>query len=114
MAQVVLPALERFREGGASFVDVVVELLSWTVEQHLRTAWSRLAVDPRKDVSLLLVDGNRWAYRKAFRPGQTASRLEQVDQWLRHLGVLDDGGLTPEGHRLLDERKAALGLGVSA
>ena len=52
MEQVVLPAIERFRRADSPLVDVVDELLAWTVEQHLRTAWSRLAVDPRKDVAL--------------------------------------------------------------
>ncbi len=106
--QVVLPALERFDRTQPRLPDVVAELLSWTVEQHLRTAWSRLAVDRRKDVARLLADGTTWAYRADFPAGQTDSRLSQLDHWLRQLGLLGDDGVTSEGHAVLDRCLAAL------
>lgn len=104
MEQIVLPRLDRFRRtrDSSSLPDVVAELLSWTVEQHLRTAWSRQAVNVRKDVALLHSDGNRWAYRKKFRAGQTNSRLGQLDGWLNQLGLRNDEGLTDDGQRVLD------------
>lgn len=102
MEQAIVPAIERFRRADLPLADVVAELLTWTVEQHLRTAWARLAVDPRKDVALLLVDGNRWAYRKDYRPGQTDDRLRQVDNWLRQLGLRDGEALTDLGRQTLE------------
>lgn len=106
--QVLLPALQRYEQADAKLMDVVADLLAWTVEQHLRTAWSRLAVDFRKDVALLLVDGNRWTYRKDFRPGQTDSRLSQVGNWLRQLGLMDDTGATDVGRAALARGLATL------
>jgi hypothetical protein len=84
-----------------------------TVEQHLRTAWSRLAVEG-KDVAVIFSDGDRWAYRKPFAPGRTNSRLSQVDRWFRQLGLLDETGLTSEGHAQLAQVLNSLAVGGDA
>jgi hypothetical protein len=59
-------------------------------------------------VARLLADGARWAYRGDFPAGQTDSRLSQVDNWLRQLGLLVDEGVTADGRALLERGLAAL------
>ena len=109
-AQVVSPRLASFRRGGIAFHEAAAEISVVTVEQHLKTAWSRLAIEG-KDVAVILSDGNRWAYRKPFPPGRTNSRLSQVSAWFRQLGLVDDQGLTPEGRAQRDEALASLAAG---
>ncbi len=111
LTQVISRRLQSFRRSSASFLEVAGELSALTVEQHLRTAWTRLAVEG-KDVAVVLSDGNRWAYRKPLSPGRTNSRLAQVDNWFRQLGLLDDDGLTAEGRSQLDQLLQTLATGV--
>lgn len=96
LSDVIVPRLEKFRQTDVTWAQAAGELLVLTVEQHLRTAWGRLASEG-KEVSVILSDGNRWAWRKWFGAGRTASRHAQVESWLRQLGLLDDTGLTPAG-----------------
>ena len=92
----VIPTLDTFRKKPITFGEAAADLTFATVEQHLHTAWGRLA-NNGNDVSVLLTDGNRWAYRKNFYPGQMDSRLSQVSNWAHQLGLLTPGGLTVEG-----------------
>lgn len=112
-AQIVRPKLAAFRASAMTVAEVAADLTVATVEQHLRTAWSRLAIDG-KDVSVLLSDGNRWAYRKGFSPGQTDSRLAQLDNWLRQLGLVDTAGVTADGKVRLERIIATLKSGGDA
>jgi hypothetical protein len=107
LEQGVFPRLERFRAGDISFGQAAAELMAVTVEQHLQTSWGRLA-DSGNDVSVMLTDGSRWAYRKNFYPGQMDSRLSQVRNWTQQLGLLTAQGLTIEGEDALRGIQAAL------
>jgi hypothetical protein len=113
LTQVINRRLASFRRTNISLRDVAAELSALTVEQHLRTAWSRLAVEG-KDVAVIFSDGSRWAYRKPFSPGRTNSRLSQVENWFRQLGLVDDEGLTTEGRSELKQALNTLATGVDA
>ena len=84
-AQVILPTIDRWLQQHARLIDIVAELVHFTVEQHLRVAWSRLATDVREHVALLVADGDRWHYRKSFSNGRLGSRIRQTVGWLRRL-----------------------------
>lgn len=107
LEQRVFPLLEDFRARDISLLDAVAELADLTVEQHLHTAWARLA-NNRNEVSTLLADGEKWIFRKAFRPGQMDSRLAQVWNWTSQLGWTTPEGLTLDGQRVLDQILATL------
>jgi hypothetical protein len=104
LEQVVLPGLNDMLRRGITIREAMGELAMRTMDQHVRIAWSRLAVDPRRDVASLTVDGDMWSLRKGkeFRAGRTASRLIQAIGWLRQLGLVDNKGCTEEGKRHLD------------
>lgn len=101
--QVIAPDVQRFISEGWLLRDVMAELTMRTVDQHLRVSWSRMAVDTRHDVALLISEGDRWQGRseqkhvKDYRAGRTASRLSQVVNWLQQLGLIDASGLTEQG-----------------
>jgi hypothetical protein len=109
--QVVLPLLSRFLEQGsrATIRDACYELGVYTVEQHLNTAWTRLALDPTKDVAVLSADGMSWHYRKPFSADRTASRLPQAIGWLLQLSLIDAGGCTKRGKAALTRIRKTLG-----
>ena len=111
--EVVLPWCERWRREPVPLPQAVADLLTMTVDQHLRTAWSRLAADARRDVAVLVTDGDQWAYRKSFRPGRTNSRLGQARGWLNQLGLLDEGRLTVLGREILERTTRVLNRGGS-
>ena len=101
--EVVVPAVRKFVAEGWRLGQVMSELALRTIDQHLRVSWSRMAVDTRHDVALLVADGGRWQSRSEqkhaqdYRAGRTASRLSQVVNWLKQLRLMDDSGLTPRG-----------------
>lgn len=99
--QIVLPRLAEWRGRRLSVASALSELTHLVIDQHLRIAWVRLAQDPRKDVSVLLRDGDRLIRRVGYEGGRTASRLPQAIGWLHQLGLLADEGLTEDGHRVL-------------
>lgn len=110
LSQVIVPRLAKFRQAEVTWANAAGEIMVFTVEQHLRTAWGRLASE-RKEVSVILSDGNRWAWRKWFGAGRTASRHVQVASWLRQLGLLDDTSLTPTGEHYREQIVTTLILG---
>jgi hypothetical protein len=102
---VVIPEVKRFIKDGWHVRDVMGELAMRTVDQHLRVSWSRMAVDTRHDVALLIVDGTDWRSRtekhvQDFRPGRTNSRLGQAINWLHQLQLVQESGLTQFGANL--------------
>lgn len=105
---VLLPEVARWRTSQMTIREVVAWLLKRSVDQHLRIAWSRLAREPHKDVSLLQSDGDEWILVKDFRPGRATSRLYQAVRWLGQLGLIDDSGLTTEGKARLSAGLATL------
>jgi len=109
--QVVLPLLSRVLEQDSRITirEVCYELVVRTVEQHLTTAWTRLALDPTKDVAALSADGMTWRYRKNFTADRTASRLQQAIGWLSQLGLTDAKGCTEQGEIALSRIRTTLG-----
>jgi hypothetical protein len=99
---VVIPEVAKWRTASTSVREVVAWLIHRSVDQHLRIAWSRLAREPFKDVSLIHSDGEEWVYQRDFNPGRATSRLYQALNWLSQLGFLNANGLTTEGSALLD------------
>ena len=99
--EVIRPAVQRYLEEDWSLQEVIADLTYRTAEQHLDIAWSRMATDSARDVAVFLSDADSWHARsRDFSPGRTASRISQATNWLRQLGLLDDG-LTPEGKVVL-------------
>ena len=102
MRQIVLPRLERIMDRNPTLDEVIGELVALTVTQHTQVAMSRLAQDPRRDVALLRMEGDRWIGLRDYTPGRAASRLHQAIDWLRQLKLISDSGLTEEGETILD------------
>jgi hypothetical protein len=105
---VIRPAIESLIQRDASLPQAMAELALRSVEQHLRIAWTRLAQDPRRDVAVLLEDEGYWRYKARLEAGRTASRLTQAVSWLWQLELVDEAGLSPAGHEVLDRALAGL------
>ncbi|MDB4285470.1 hypothetical protein N9903_01015 [bacterium] len=108
MNEVVRPLLDKFRDESWLYVDVIRELAERTVDQHLRVAWSRMAADPQRDVSVLQSDGEKYRFKGEFESGVTASRLTEAVSWLRQLRLVGEKGITPMGARTLKRALATL------
>lgn len=102
MREVVLPRLDSLMERNPTLDEAIGELSALTVAQHTQVALSRLAQNPRRDVALLRVEGDRWIGLRDFTPGRTASRLTEAIGWLQQLQLSSDSGLTEEGEAILD------------
>ena len=94
--------VEDWKNKDPLYSQVVGELIGRTVDQHVRIAWSRVATDINRDVSVLSVDGNKWKYKKNFVGGRTASRLSEATGWLKQLKLLDGDGITTDGKEVLE------------
>jgi hypothetical protein len=71
LKQVIAPAVKTFLEENWLYRNVMAELARRTVEQQLRISWTRLSQDPKRDVAVLLADGDRWSLRKRrFKAGR--------------------------------------------
>lgn len=105
---VILPEVDSWSDSTETLRDVIARLLARSVDQHLRIAWSRLAREPWKDVSVLASDGDDWLHCQDFKSGQATSRLYQSINWLRQLSLIDDNGLSQDGHEILRTRLAVL------
>ena len=105
---VILPEVSTWYGSDATVRDIVAQLIARSVDQHLRIAWSRLAREPWKDVSVLASDGEEWLYCQDINSGRATSRLYQAINWLRQLGLVDDTGVTEDGQVVLETRLAAL------
>lgn len=101
LREVIIPSVQTFLREDRSYGSVMADLARRTVEQHLRISWTRMSADPRRDVAVLTSDGERWSYRKVFNAGRTASRIHQAAGWLRQLRLVDERGLTADGHAAL-------------
>jgi hypothetical protein len=105
---VIMPVVSSWANDGTPLRDVIATLIARSVDQHLRIAWSRLAREPWKDVSVLASDGDEWLYCQDINNGRATSRLYQAINWLEQLGLIDENGLTRDGEVVLDSRLAAL------
>jgi hypothetical protein len=99
--QLVLPEVARWLRDDSSFEETISDLLRRTVDQHLRVAWERNWLDPRKDVSVFAADGNRLIPQKKFGAGRSASRLDRAIGWLTQLELIGDKGITELGARMM-------------
>ena len=108
MSEVVIPQLERLMDQNPTLDNVIAELVALTVNQHVQIALARLAQNPRRDVALVRVEGDRWIGLRDYPPGQTASRLPEAIGWLHQLGLISNSGLTGEGEAILDRSLDAL------
>lgn len=106
--QVVLPEVSHFLEQRRTVREVAVELAWRTVDQHLATAWSRLAARPHADVACIIADGTRWSLQSSFRHGRTADRVSRAIGWTQQLGLVSGAGLTPEGQVVLSRLREQL------
>jgi hypothetical protein len=75
LRDVVLPKIESFTRENPLLLAVMSELITRTVQQHLRIAWTRLAARQGKDVSVLIADVQTWSRNNGFSAGRTDSRL---------------------------------------
>lgn len=112
LEDVILPKLDEFKRGRI-VRDVMAELITRTVQQHLRVAWTRFSPPQGKDVSVLVADHDTWARNNGFRAGRTDSRLWVAIDWLYQLGLIDDDGLTNRGERILERALATLQRGLA-
>jgi hypothetical protein len=104
---VVMPKIREFSTKGASYLEVMAELIDRTVQQHLRIAWQRLSIQGQ-DVSVLVADMESWSRNNQFNAGRSESRLGVAIGWLRQLGLIQEVGITTKGQAILDRSLATL------
>jgi hypothetical protein len=109
IASVAMPKVDEFICLDRSLSEVMVELTTRTVQQHLRVAWSRFSAPQGKDVSVLVADMETWSRNNPFRAGRTDSRLWVALDWLYQLRLTDETGLTAKGAQTLKRSLNALG-----
>lgn len=102
LREVILPGIARLLSDDPPFSSVAAAFTHQVVQQHLQIAWSRLQVDPQRDVALLTAEGRRWYPRgKTYGGGRTLSRLPQAIGWMQQLGLIDADGTTADGDIVL-------------
>jgi hypothetical protein len=109
IARVVSPKVEEFVRLDRSLSQVMLELTTRSVQQHLRVAWTRFSVPQGKDVSVLVSDMESWSRNNQFRAGRTDSRLWVAINWLNQLGLTNESGLTAKGVQTLERSITVLG-----
>jgi len=102
LKEVIFPTIEIWKKENPTYLLIVGELISRTVDQHLRISWSRMATDVKKDISVIKVDGENWKYRKNFYAGRTAPRIREAIGWLKQLKLINENGITSEGEEILN------------
>lgn len=104
---VVANSVGDWAEEDSSVIDLSVELINFTIQQHLNIAWSRMQMDLKKDVALLSVDEGKWKPRgKQISAGRTISRIDQAIGWMSQLGWIDERGITDAGKVYADRAYA--------
>jgi hypothetical protein len=101
LMRAVLPRLRTWRERDLPMSSVLAEYAHLVIDQHLRIAWSRMAQDPSRDISVIHRDGDRVVVGASFWAGRAATRLRQAIGWLEQLRLLDGGRTTDEGRAVL-------------
>jgi hypothetical protein len=105
---VLRPKIQEFLRTDRGYQAVMAELVTRTVQQHLRVAWKRFSAPRGKDVSVLVADTEVWSRNNGFRPGRTASRLSVAVDWLEQLRLTSEEGLTKAGETTLKRALKAL------
>jgi hypothetical protein len=114
LREVILPGIAQLLADDPPFRDVAAAFAYQVVHQHLQIAWSRLQVDPQRDVALLTAEGKRWYSRgKTYSGGRTQSRLQQAIGWMQQLGLVDADGLTADGEAILTRALKVLSEGAT-
>lgn len=98
----IMPYLNRMLVQNISIRDAVYSLALLSVQQHLRIAWSRLGIDPKRNVAVIYEERDMWILRKTFKGGRTNSRLDFAIGWLEQLKLIDSSGCTSEGRNRLE------------
>jgi hypothetical protein len=107
--EVIAPGVSTFLDEDWTYAEVMAELARRSVDQHVQIVWARMAADPRKDVAVLAVDGDRWTWRgKVFYAWRTASRINQAVGWLRQLELVGADGITSDGEAYLERALRSL------
>ena len=102
LREIILPMLNQWMDENPTLDKVISWQIRRTVDQHLRIAWSRMFADVKKDVALLICDGDLWRSRATdYTGGHTASRLPESIGWLKQLSLIDESGLTEAGNEAL-------------
>jgi hypothetical protein len=115
LREVILPEITRLLRDDPPFRSVAAAFAYQVVHQHLQIAWSRLQVDPQRDVALLTSEGRRWYSRgKAYGGGRTLSRVQQALGWMQQLGLIDEDGPTADGDVVLARALKVLSRGTTA
>jgi hypothetical protein len=109
LSSVVFPKVDEFIQLDRSLSEVMVELTTRTVQQHLRVAWSRFSAPQGKDVSVLVADVETWSRNNPFGAGRTDPRLRVSLSWLQQLLLTDESGLTKRGAQILKRCLTVLG-----
>ncbi|MFZ5480463.1 MAG: hypothetical protein ACOZNI_27120 [Myxococcota bacterium] len=102
VSQVVRPMLASLDVDDPPLPEALARLTVRTVDQHTRVAWTRLAEDPRRDVTVIVSDGDRWALRRNYAAGRTNSRLGVALGWLNQLGLVAPSGVSATGAAVLE------------
>jgi hypothetical protein len=102
--EVVYPVVAEWEDSKETIRSVLSKLILRSIDQHLRIAWSRLAREPRKDVSVLHKDGDEFVYAKNLYPGRATSRVGEAINWLNQLAMINKNGITEDGERILEHR----------
>ncbi len=103
LEQVILPTLKQYEKKNTQLPEILSEMIRFTIDQHLRIAWSRMASNS-ENVALLYTEGENWipVDERDFQGGQMASRLDEAIGWLQQLGFIDDKGITEKGKDILE------------
>jgi hypothetical protein len=109
IARVVMPKVDECIRQDRSLQEVMLELTTRSVQQHLRVAWTRFSAPQGKDVSVLVADMETWSRNNPFRAGRTDSRLWVALDWLYQLRLTDETGLTAKGAQTLKRSLNVLG-----
>ncbi len=96
----ILPFIEHYSKNDTPLEKVIEESLRMVINQHLKIAWMRYAVDPIS-VAVIFRDQNLLKHRLPFRAGQTNSRIGIAIDWLTQLQLINEKGLTPKGKQVL-------------
>lgn len=96
------PSLAKWKNENPPYHEVVKQLIQTTVDQHTRIAWSRMANDPKKDITVIHVDGAFWQFKEIYTGSRTDARISQAVGWLSQLDLISENGITSNGLLELD------------
>lgn len=91
-----LKRVQQFRLKNPSIMEVIVELVEYSLDQHMRIALNRFHFD-EKSVALFFREEDRLIRLKDFSGDRTGSRVYNAIGWLRQLELIDSDGITVAG-----------------